>query len=78
MVDGEERDGRMVEVKKINMMWGISLLVIGVATMILMGARIAGIELPDIVVVMIGIAELIALSVLAFSTVKKMANRKSL
>lgn len=68
----------MMESKKINMMWGISLLVIGVATMILMGARIAGIELPDIVVVMMGIVELTALPVLAFSTVKKMVNRKSL
>ncbi len=66
----------MVEMKKIDMMWGISLLVIGVATMILMGARIAGIELPDVVVVMMGILELAALPVLAFSTVKKMANGK--
>ena len=68
----------MMESKKINLMWGISLLVIGVATMILMGARSAGIELPHIAVVMIGIAELTALPVLAFSTVKKMVNRKSL
>ncbi len=66
----------MVEMKKINMMWGISLLVIGVATMILASARIAGIELPDIVVVMIGIVELTALPFFAFSTVKKMADRK--
>lgn len=68
----------MMESKKINMMWGISLLVIGIATMILMGARIAGIELSHIVVVMIGIAELTALPVLTFSTVKKMVNKKSL
>ena len=68
----------MMESKKINMMWGISLLVIGIATMILMGARIAGIELLHIVVVMIGIAELTALPVLTFSTVKKMVNKKSL
>ncbi|MDE6064101.1 MAG: hypothetical protein K2G20_05910 [Lachnospiraceae bacterium] len=66
----------MMESKKINMMWGISLFVIGVATMILASARIAGIELPHIVIVMIGIVELTALPFFAFSTVKKMADRK--
>lgn len=65
-----------MESKKINRMWGISLLAVGIATMILAGTGIAGIELPRIVVVIIGIVELAALPLLSFSTVKKVINRK--
>lgn len=65
-----------MESKKINRMWGISLLAVGIATMILAGTGIVGIELPRIVVVIIGIVELAALPLLSFSTVKKVINRK--
>lgn len=57
--------------KKINVMWSISLLVIGITTIILAGANIVGVELPDITVRVLGVLELIALPVLAFSTIKK-------
>ncbi len=56
---------------KIERMWGISLIIIGLATFILAGSSVVGIELPDIVVrVIVGI-DLIALPVLIYSTVKK-------
>lgn len=57
--------------KKNDLMWCFSLLIISVATIILAGSNIIGIELPDIVVRIIGIVDLIALPVLAYTTVKK-------
>lgn len=62
--------------KKVNAMWSISLLIIGVATFILAGANVIGLELPDIAVRILGIIDLIALPVLGFSTVKKLKNSK--
>lgn len=57
--------------KKNNLMWGLSLMIIGIATIILAGSNIIGIELPDIAVRITGIIDLIALPVLAYTTVKK-------
>lgn len=57
--------------KKNDLMWCFSLLIISVATIILAGSNIIGMELPDIVVRIIGIVDLIALPVLAYTTVKK-------
>jgi len=56
---------------KVNAMWSVSLLIIGVATFILAGASIIGLTLPDIAVRILGMMDLIALPVLGFSTVKK-------
>lgn len=57
--------------KKNDLMWSISLMLIGLATIILAGSNIVGIELPDVVVRILGIIDLIALPFLAYSTVKK-------
>ncbi|MDE6764219.1 MAG: hypothetical protein K2J73_11165 [Oscillospiraceae bacterium] len=57
--------------KKNYLMWCFSLLIIGVATIILAGSNIMGIELPDIAVRIIGIVDLIAFPVLAYTTIKK-------
>ncbi len=58
--------------KNINdRIWCISLMIIGINTIILAGLNIVGIELPDILVRIIGIADLIALPFLAYTTVKK-------
>ncbi len=54
-----------------DLIWGLSLLIIGVATVILAGSNVIGIELPDVAARIIGIADLIALPVLAYATVKK-------
>lgn len=62
--------------KKVNAMWSISLLIIGVSAFILAGANVIGLELPDIAVRILGIIDLIALPVLGFSTVKKLKNSK--
>ncbi len=58
--------------KKANdLIWGISLIIIGIATIILAGSNIIGIGLPVIMTRILGIADLIALPFLVYSTVKK-------
>ncbi len=58
--------------KKANdLIWGISLIMIGIATIILAGSNIIGIELPVVMTRILGIADLIALPFLVYSTVKK-------
>lgn len=63
--------------KKNDLMWCFSLLIISVATIILAGSNIIGMELPDIVVRIIGIVDLIALPVLAYTTVKKVKKNQN-
>lgn len=62
--------------KIINIMWSISLIIIGIATIILAGANIVAIELPDIAVRVLGVIDLVSLPVLVFSTVKKAKSKK--
>ena len=63
------------QTRLMNVLWSISLIVIGVGTFVISAASIAGIDLPDILVRVLGIADLIALPVLVFATVKKMRLR---
>ena len=62
--------------KKNDLMWSFSLIIIGVATVILAGSNIIGIELPDVAVRIIGIVNLIALPILAYTTVKRIKKDK--
>ncbi len=62
--------------KIVSLMWSISLIAIGIATILLAGTSIAAVELPDILVRILGAVDLIALPVLAFSTVKKVKRQK--
>lgn len=57
--------------KPIDLCWAFSLIVIGACTVIRFGAEILGFELPDLAVYLIGFTDLIALPVLAFTTVRK-------
>lgn len=59
-------------------MWAFGLMVIGIATVLLAGANILEAELPDLVRRLMGLAELAALAALAFSTMKKIQNRKQI
>lgn len=56
---------------KNDLMWSISLVIIGIATVILAGSNIIGLTLPDAAVRVLGIIDLIALPFLVFTTVKK-------
>ncbi len=57
--------------KKINLFWSFSLIVIGVRSIILGGSNLLSIKMPDLAVRIIGIIDLIALPILAYTTVKK-------
>lgn len=63
---------------KMTIIWSISLLILFVATLIIVGAKIVGIELPDTMIRVLGIAELITLPIFVFASVKKfLKNNKS-
>ena len=63
---------------KMTIIWSISLLIPFVATLIIVGAKIVGIELPDTMIRVLGIAELITLPIFVFASVKKfLKNNKS-
>ena len=62
--------------KIINIIWSISLLVTGIATIILAGANIIAIELPDSAVRVLGVSALVSLPVLVFSTITKVKSKK--
>ena len=61
--------------KKTNVLWAVSLVVIGIATIFLAGLKFIDILLPDVVVRILGFAELIGLFLLSFSTAKKLQNK---
>ena len=65
------RDLRKLIKKKSDLMWSISLIAIGIATIILAGANIVGIDLPDMLVRLLGIVDLVALPILVYSTIKR-------
>lgn len=65
-----------VSSKNINLFWAISLMAIGIATFIIAVTNIIGVQLPDIVIRLLGIIELIALPVLVFTTIKKVKNKE--
>ncbi len=62
--------------KKKTLMWSLSLIIIGVSTLIISGSNIMGTELPDTLTKALGIAELTALPFLVYSTQKILWNEK--
>lgn len=65
-----------MEEKKINAAWARSLFVVGITTVILLGAKILGLEMADNVVRVLGILDLAALFALALTTVRKLSQRE--
>ncbi len=59
-----------------DLMWSLSLLIIGIVTIIFASVKHFGIELPDAAVRILGVVDLISLPVLAYSTVIKMKKNK--
>lgn len=60
---------------KYDLIWSVSLIIIGIATLILAGSRITGIELSDTVVRILGIIDLISLPFLVFTSIKKFVKK---
>ena len=64
--------GEMLMKNKIDLIWVISLIVIGISAILLAVSNIVGLTLPDIAIRMIGVLDIIALPVLIVATVKKL------
>lgn len=62
--------------KRNRTMWGISLFIIGSATIINTFSSLLGIELPDILVRVVGVVTIVALPVLVYTSVKISKNSK--
>ena len=62
----------MLMKNKIDLIWVISLIVIGITAILLAGSNIIGLALPDIAIRMIGVLDIIDLPVLIVATVKKL------
>ena len=63
-------------VRRVNQLWALSLIVIGCASMIHAGAGLLGLELPDWAVRVLGLADLAALPVLAYTSVRIMTDSR--
>ncbi len=59
----------------IDKVWAISLMVIGICSLVISVSNVIGIELPDLLARILGIIELVALPVLAFTSIKKVMNK---
>ena len=58
--------------KALHTLWCVSLMVIGVATVLILGSNLFQLQMPDSVTGLLGILELVSLPILAFTTVKKL------
>lgn len=57
--------------KKNTMLWSLSLLIISIVTVIGAVCKIAGIELPDVAVRIMGVIDICAIPVLVYTSIKK-------
>ncbi len=64
-----------MEVKRTDRVWALSLFMAVIATMILAGSHFVGVRLPDMVVRIMGVLDLIALFTLSFLTAKKLIKK---
>ena len=62
--------------KKIDRVWSISLMVVGIVTVIICGSNIVGFDLPDWLARTLGILDLTAVFALIFTTFKKVMNKR--
>lgn len=61
-----------------TVIWFISLLIIWIVTTVNTGTSIIGVEIPNIWIRVLGVAELIALPFLGFTTVKRIQYKKEI
>lgn len=57
--------------KILTLVWSISLMLIGVSTVITAGSNLLGFQLPDLVIRVLGVVQLLSLGSLVYSSVKK-------
>lgn len=63
--------------KRNKTIWGISLFIVGIATIINSFSSLLGIELPDILVRLMGIITIFAIPLLVYSSIKILINSKN-
>lgn len=56
-------------------LWSVSLLVMGIVTILLAGSNLVGATLPDVATRLFGIIDLIALPVFAYASVRRWKKR---
>ncbi len=64
-----------MERKRNNALWIVSLVILGGASLLLLGTQLAGAPLPDLAVRLLGLVDLAALAVLGYTSVRKLQNR---
>ena len=62
--------------KTTNLLWAFSLMAAGICSITLGGANLLSVELPDFMTRAIGLVDLAALPVLAYTTVKKLRDKQ--
>ena len=55
--------------KTIRKLWAGSLLTIGIASILMFGTNLIGIRLPDMIIRILGVCDLVALPILVATTV---------
>lgn len=55
---------------KPSIMWSVSLLVISIITLIIAFSNIFGIELPNVLKILLGVLDLVALPILIYTSIK--------
>ena len=66
---------KMKDDTKLRRLWGGSLIAIGILTIILVGSSAAGLALPDGLRRIIGLLDLVALSVMGFASGRMLRKR---
>lgn len=61
---------------KIDKMWALTLLVVGICAFIMAVTNIIDIEIPDAIVRIVGVIGLVAIPVLIYTTIKKFQTYK--
>lgn len=56
--------------KKFPVLWGVSLLTIGVITLVISFSNIFGVELPDVLKIVLGVTDLVMLFVLVYTSIR--------
>lgn len=62
--------------RRIDYVWYISMFVVGIATVVLNGPNIIGVDLPDWLTRSMGIIDLVAVFVLIFTTIRKAVKKQ--
>lgn len=57
--------------KKINLLWGLSLIIVNVISLTILVLKFLWIDIPTAVTVILGIIELTGIAVLVYATFKK-------